>query len=495
MGTGVLVAMYGLVLAVGLFAGRRRRSRSASDETELMLAGRSLPLWVALFTMTATWVGGGYLNGTAEFSFAAGALWGAQAGIGFALSLILGGFFFARPMRRRNYVTLVDPLAQRYGGTIAAVLMIPAILAEVIWSGAILVAIGTTVSTLLGTDVRTAIVWAAAVAIGYTATGGLRSVAYTDVVQLLLIVVGLGLALPFVVDVGGGLSNILSTAFPPMSGHREVISYFDLTIVLVLGGIPWNVYFQRVLASKNERVAVQLSLAAGPLCALLAVPPLLMGLAASHVDWMEIAGPDQTQGLLENGSLVLPFLLKYTVPSWVSWLALGAISAAVMSSVDSSILSASSLVAWNGYRRLFNPTASPKQTARLVRVLILILGLFAMTFALIVPSVKELWYLCGDVVYCVLFPQLVLALFDRKANGLGAITGFLTSSILRLGGGVERMGVAPFLPYPDWMTESSFDFPFRSFAMAVGLVTSFFVSRWSGRWFPSRPIEPGNEIR
>ena len=493
VGISVLIAVFGvfgLVLTVGLLAGRRRGSVADTDATDLMLAGRSLPLWVALFTMTATWVGGGYINGTAEFSFTAGALWGAQAGLGFALSLALGGLFFARPMRRRHYVTLVDPLEQRFGRKIAGCLMIPAVLAEVIWSGAVLVAVGTTSATLLSIDVRTAIVLSATIAIGYTAVGGLRAVAYTDIVQLTLVVLGLSLALPFVVQAGGGLSIIMEEAFPPMSGPREIVSYADLTILLVLGGIPWNVYFQRVLASKDERVAVQLSMMAAPLCALLAVPPLLMGLAASQIDWTQLAGPDQAQLLFENGTLALPYVLKYAAPPWVSWLALGAISAAVMSSVDSSVLSAASLVAWNGYRRLYRPQASSRQVARCMRVLILALGLCATTFALVIPSVKDLWYLCGDVVYCVLFPQLALALFDPKVNAPGAVAGFLVSIVLRLGGGVETLGLPPFLPYPDWMTESSVDFPFRSFAMVSGLTTAYTVARCTQRWSPPLPIEP-----
>ena len=100
-GVGSLVVMYGLVLAIGVLASRTKSASSApGDElSELMLAGRKLPLWVALLTMTATWVGGGYINGTAEYTFSAGNLWGAQAGIGFALSLIVGGLFFARIMR------------------------------------------------------------------------------------------------------------------------------------------------------------------------------------------------------------------------------------------------------------------------------------------------------------------------------------------------------------------------------------------------------------
>ena len=491
----VLVGMFGLVLSVGLWASRRNSSIADRDARELILASRSLPLWVALLTMTATWVGGGYINGTAESTFTSGALWGIQPGLGFAFSLTLGGLLFARPMRRRNYVTLLDPLEQRYGRHLAAGLMIPAVLAEIIWSGAVLVALGTTAATILNVDIPTAIILSAGIAICYTCSGGFRAVAYTDTVQLLLIVIGLGVTLPFVISMAGGLSSVLEGAFPPFRHQREIISYTDLTIVLVLGGIPWNVYFQRVLASKNEQVAAQLSLAAAPLCVILAIPPLLAGLAATNLDWRELAGPEETQLLFENGALALPYVIKYTTPPWVSWLALGAIAAAVMSSVDSSILSAASLITWNGYRALYRPKASSRQISRCIRVFILGLGALATTFALTVSSVKDLWYLCGDVVYCVLFPQLFLALFDPKANKPGAAAGFMVSILLRLGGGVRTLGLPNFLPYPDWMAESSVDFPFRTFAMITGLVTTYVVSRCSYKWSPPCPIEPASTRR
>ena len=490
MGISSLITIFGLVLAVGLWAGRRRPTVD-SDSDELMLAGRSLPLWIALCTMTATWVGGGYINGTAEVSFTSGALWGGQAGLGFALSLTLGGLFFARPMRRRNYVTLVDPFEQRYGRNIAAVLMVPAVLAEVIWSGAILVAVGTTSATLLDIDVRSAILLSATIAIAYTAIGGLRAVAYTDIVQLLLVVTGLGIALPFALHLGGGLTHVLVDAFPPMQSPHEVVSYTDLTVVLVLGGIPWNVYFQRILASKNEQAAVRLSLIAGPLCALLAIPPLLMGLVAAKIEWTHLVGADQAKLLYQNGTLALPYMLRYVVPGWVAWLALGAVTAAVMSSVDSSILSAASLVAWNGYRKLFRPHATPRQIASCIRLVVLGLGFVAATLAISVPSVKELWYLCADVVYCVLFPQLALALFDRKANAFGALAGFLSSIVLRLGGGVESLGLPSFLPYPNWTIEFSVDFPYRTFAMASGLLIAYVVARCTQAWSPPRSVAPG----
>lgn len=279
---------------------------------------------------------------------------------------------------------------------------------------------------------------------------------------------------------------------------REGLYYADYFVLLMLGGIPWNVYFQRVLSARTPADASRLSMAAGVCCAAMAVPPILFGLAARHVDWVSLGATEAglalggadaiTSNLADNPAFVLPYLLRLAVPLWVSVLGLGAVAAAVMSSVDSSILSASSLVAWNGYRRLLRPDAPAEAVARMVKRLVVGLGAVATVVALTVQSVAALWYLCGDVVYCVLFPQLALALFDRKANRSGALAGLGVSVFLRLGGGDRTLGLPAFLPYPDWQPDG--DFPFRTMAMLAGLCTAVAVSRLTQAADPPTELSP-----
>ncbi len=486
-GIAAIAALYIAVFLVGVWASRRAPAGEDALE-ELMLAGRGLPLWVGLLTMTATWVGGGYINGTAERTFDAGVLWGAQAGLGYALSLVLGGLVYARVMRRHRYATLVDPLEARYGRHVAAVLMVPAVLAELFWSAAILVALGSTFGTVIGLDLQSSIVTSAAVAIAYTVFGGLRAVAWTDVAQLGLIVVGLGLAIPFAVGAAGGPSALTAAAGGVGFGSAgEAASYADWTLILILGGIPWNVYFQRVLASRDEDTAARTSMVAGLLCALMAIPPLILGLCGRAVDWaaLDTGAVDAAATLADTPAMVLPFLLRYAVPEWVAVIGLGAVAAAVMSSVDSSILSASSLVAWNGYRRLFAPHATAREMTRLVRVLVAVLGTLATGIALTVSSVSALWYLCGDVVYCVLFPQLTLALFDRGANRTGALAGLVTSTLIRLSGGEPTLGIPVFGPWP---AVDGGEFPFRTVAMVAGFAAALATSRLTAATDPPREL-------
>lgn len=85
-----IVLFYLLILGVGIWAARKKEAGNDSEE-EVMLAGRSIGLFVGIFTMTATWVGGGYINGTAEAIYTKGLIW-CQAPFGYALSLVFGEF-------------------------------------------------------------------------------------------------------------------------------------------------------------------------------------------------------------------------------------------------------------------------------------------------------------------------------------------------------------------------------------------------------------------
>lgn len=499
-----IFAMYGLIFGVGVWASRGRTdgTKEAGTLDELMLAGRSLPLWLGLLSMCATWVGGGYINGTVEATYSMGLWWGLQAPIGYSLSLVLGGLLFAATMRRHGYATLVDPLEIRFGKPLSLVFTGVAVLSELIWSAAILVALGSTFATVVGLDFTTSLVVSAVVAVGYTITGGLWSVAWTDAVQLGLIVFGLWLAVPFAVGSAGGAEGLVR-GVTDLSGSlrsaHEVLSYADWLLLLILGGIPWNVYFQRVLATRDADVARWLSIGGGVLCLLMAIPALILGFSAHATDWGALAhdpaglglhggAPGVLQLLAENPSMVLPIQLRLAVPGLIGVIGLGAVAAAVMSSVDSSILSATSMAAWNGVKRVLRPYTTVQEMVWLMRGIIVLVGALATGIALVVPSVKALWYLCGDVVYVLLFPALVLALWDPKVNRLGMATGLAVSAVLRLGGGEPSLHVPAFLPFPEWTDGGMVAFPFRTLAMLGGLAAAFFVSRLTGALDPPVPL-------
>ena len=493
-----MILLYGLIFFIGAVASGRRSRGTISD---LMLARRSIPAWLAVFTMSATWVGGGFINGSAEAAYASGLVW-VQAPWGYGLSLILGGLFFARTMRRHGFTTMLDPLESRFGKRIAAVLYLPALSGEVFWTGAVLAALGTTFGTVLGLDFVPAILISAGVAIGYTLIGGLWAVALTDVVQLTLFLGGLWLVIPFASREVGGLAaawevykdsmGLDVSPFPPWHGWRPSVwgdtywYWWDSALLLVFGGIPWHVYFQRVLASKDEETAVRFSVIAGFVCMFCAIPAVLIGIIGVSVDWRNYGIEPPAEP-----ALILPYVLRYLTPPVVGSLGLGALAAAVMSSADSSILSASSMGAWNLYRPLWRPRADSEALTWIIRRGVLIVGTAATLIALQVQSVYTLWVLCSDFVYCILFPQLTTALFDRRANRYGSIAGLIVSFVLRFGGGEPILGIPRLLPYPMIDPASGVVlFPFRTFAMLSGLGAILIVSRLTHRSCAPSPLGP-----
>jgi high affinity choline transporter 7 len=454
-------------LVVGVLAARKVRPGSASD---LIVAGRSLPQWMALLTMTATWVDGGYLLGTAEGAYQSGIASGIQGGLCFGISLILGGIFFSRRMRRLGFHTLIDPFESRFGKRWAAVLFIPAMLAEVFWSAELLVAIGSSFDVILGIRLTAAILLAALVVTLYTMVGGLWSVAYTDVVQLGIVALGLIAAMPFVLGSTGGFTHTWSAYFTVRPAAAPGLAWWDVAFMLMLGGIPWNCYFQRVLSCRTERDAQRMSIYSGLLTMAFVIPPLLIGMSGA-VSGRAVANPSE----------VLPLLLKQAAPAWVAMLGLLAIVGAVTSSFSSSVLSAASMFSWNCCKRLLWPGLSGASMSALLRLSVAVLGGGALIMALKVQSVQALWFFTSDLVYALLFPQLVYALFDPRANRIGSMTAFFVSLVLRVGGGEPLLGLRPLIPYPE-------QFPFRTVAAVVGLILLPLVSRMTARFSAARQL-------
>jgi solute carrier family 5 (high affinity choline transporter), member 7 len=515
-GIAAVAALYAIFFAVGWRAMKRIK---LGTPAELLVAGRNMPFWMATVTMAATWIDGGYLLGTAEGVFASVAS-GWQGGVCFGLSLVLGGMFFARRMRRLRFVTLIDPLAARFGRHWSIVLSGPAMLGEVFWSAELLVAIGATFGVMLGVDLTTAIIISAAVVTAYTLLGGMWSVGYTDSVQFALIPIGLLLVLPLALRASGGLDASWSyyvqqkgTAalwFPPARADGywtapRIVGWWDLSIMLVFGGIPWNCYFQRIQACQTPTKAQWHSIFAGVLTIALTVPPLLIGLSAfAYGQWT----PEARAELHASPTMAMPLLLANALPPLAAIVGLTAIVGAVTSSFSASILSAGSMISWNFIRGLVAPNVSALAMRRVIRISILVLGALAAVLALRVQSVQRLWFFTSDLVFVLLFPQLVYALYDPRANRAGSISAFVVSLVLRLGGGEPILGVPAFIPYAEifeavlpgdsrvWVDSAAGStlFPVRTVAAAAGLILMPLVSRLSGRWDPPRPIpEPAQD--
>ncbi|XP_053531992.1 high-affinity choline transporter 1 [Ictalurus punctatus] len=461
-GLVAIVIFYMLILGVGIWAAWKNKNSGVEEGTDrsetIMVGGRDIGLFVGAFTMTATWVGGGYINGTAEYVYLPGfGLAWAQAPFGYAMSLVVGGLFFAKPMRSRGYVTMLDPFQQLYGKRMGGLLFIPALMGEIFWSAAILSALGATLSVIVDIDINMSVIISALIAIFYTLIGGVYSVAYTDVVQLFCIFVGLWISVPFALS-NPAVSDIgLTAAYElyqePWLGSIESSDkwmWADNFCLLMLGGIPWQVYFQRVLSASSATYAQVLSFLAAFGCIIMAVPSVLIGAIGASTDWNQTTYGPIPPMKKDESEMILPIVLQYLCPPYISFFGLGAVSAAVMSSADSSILSASSMFARNIYHLAFRQSASDREIVWVMRITIFVFGALATAMALLTGTVYGLWYLSSDLVYVIIFPQLLSVLFVRGTNTYGSVAGYVFGMILRIGGGEPYLKLPPFIYYPGW---------------------------------------------
>ena len=474
-GSGV---SYLAVLIIGGVAAKMTVQRGSSSESpadSVMVGHRSFGWFISICTITATWIGSTATIGGAERVFTNGIVSGAILGLGFSFSLFFGGLLVADKLRSKKYVSFTQLFHDKYGKFIGCFFTIPVYTSEQLCVTGALVALGSTLSIMANIDNTIAIVVSSLVAIVYTFFGGIFAVAYTDIVQLVFIGVGLTTAIPFVLSNNEIQLNSTETLDQSLTKDAlnitGVLEEIDSLLPLVFGGIAYQCYMQRLLAAKTTSIAKYGSMMSCVLCALFSSIPLVIGATARNIDW------NQTMhGAIEEASDVLPLTIKYLCPHWVTFLGLGALSAAGMSSADSCMLAAASVFVTNIYKGLIRPRASDREMMWAIRCAILFVGLIGCLIAIAARSVYLTIIIASDIAYIVIFPQLICILYFSKTNSYGAIVGYLAAIVLRFGGGEPLLNLPCFIPYPgnhlDEQGQLVNVFPIKTFAMAV----DFFIT-------------------
>ncbi|KAL8597445.1 hypothetical protein ACOMHN_050943 [Nucella lapillus] len=466
-----VIIFYILILVAGLIAGRKTAKSNSRDE--IILANRSMGVWLSFFTLTATNIGGGYINGTAESIAFDGLLW-TQAPIGYAISIFIAAVVYAPKMRKAGYVTMFDPFQLKYGRKVGAILFLPQVLSDLFWAASVLSALGNTVAVILDVNPALSIIVSAAVAIFYTFMGGLSAVAYTDVIQFFLIALGLYLVFPFALTHEAvDLSRVSDTWLGTVETD-QVGRYVDTFLLLLMGGLPWQTYYQRVLACRDYKVARLSSIMASGASVLLSIPPAIIGIVGASTDWNQTdyrTSKGTSELPVSERSLVLPLVMQYLVPLPVSVLGIGTVAAAVMSSADSCILASASVFAKNIYSDVIRPQASGRELVWVLRITVLVCGALATVIAVTADSIYGLFVLCSDLMYVVLFPQLTLILWFHRSNAYGCILGYFVAFLLRIFAGEPLIGLPPTVKFPLYDPVHGQGFPFRTFAMLCSVFT------------------------
>nr|XP_061781012.1 high affinity choline transporter 1-like isoform X1 [Nerophis lumbriciformis] len=491
-GLVAVAAFYVVVLLTGILASRKSKKvekKCIGKKSEVsIVGGRNINVLIGVFTMTATWVGGGYIMGTSEavYTPSQGLVW-AFGPLAYLLNFVLGGLFLAKPMRSKCYVTMLDPFQHRYGQMFTTAILVPALISDILWVACTLAALGGTMSIILELPFVISIVISAAVSIVYTFLGGLYAVAYTDIIQLAFIFVSLWLCIPFII-ISPAVSGALQAAHFNQSSVRSWVGtvqlqdagkWTDNFLLLTLGGLAYQSLHQRILAAASSSKAQITCFAAAIFTFIMGIPSVIIGAVAASADWNQTEyglPPPYERG---EAGIVLPLVLSYIAPSWVSVLGIGSIAAAVMSSMDSTLLSSASMFTQNIYKTTLRKQASDKELLWVVRVSVLLVGVAGTSLAFKKNSVLALWLLAADLLYCIVSPQLFCVVHLRSANSYGAISAYTAALLLRVLSGEPAIGLPPLILYPGWREERGVVnqyFPFRTLIAFISLVTLPLVS-------------------
>ncbi|XP_071136345.1 high-affinity choline transporter 1-like [Mytilus edulis] len=268
---------------------------------------------------------------------------------------------------------------------------------------------------------------------------------------------------------------------------------------MILGAIPWQVYFQRVLAAKSAYIAELLSYLGVIGCFIVVIPSLLVGIIATQTDWSMTTYMSGNSSVLADKDipLVLPLVMEHLCPKTVALFGLGAVAAAVMSSVDSAVLSSSGQFSRNVYKRIIRKTPSEKEQIWVLRASTIVFGVIATSVSIYVRSIYALWVLCSDIIYVIFFPQLTCAIYFSSANTYGSLVAFIVGLLFRVAGGEMTLGLDPIIKYP-WHKVCDDRvivqlFPHKTLSILLSLFSLLFVS-WFTNWLFDNGILSPNLI-
>ncbi len=435
----ILLAGMIIYMLVMLFIGWLS-SRKVSGMSDFLVAGRRLPLWMATATLLATWFGAGSSMGVAATVYSDGLNGVLADPFGASVSLILAGVFIVGVLRKKGCMTVTDIIERRFGraaGIYASCWMIPVYVG---WLGAQLLGLGTILNLLTGVPVVTGTLIGTVVVLFYTCAGGMWAVTLTDVVQVGIMVIGLIFLLPGTVDLAGGreaLTQALTakdTLLPVGSGgFEDGVYYVGSWIIMGLGCMVGQDLVQRSLASKNSNIAVASSVISGFLYMVIGLIPIAIGIAARVILPKYGVTGEMMDGDLENQVLprIAILVLGDTYPILLT-VFIAALTAAIMSSADSSLLAGASLLCNNVLAPLF-PKLREKHLLISTRIGTVVLTAVALVLAIWVKSIYSLMINSWISQLVVIFLPVLMALYVPKATRHTAWATMIVGTVVWLG--------------------------------------------------------------
>jgi SSS family solute:Na+ symporter len=431
----VLILYSMALVALGLWIGRR-----VDASGTFFVANRKLGPVLLFSTVLAANIGAGSTVGAAGLGYTnglSGFWWVGSAGIGTLLLAFWIGPRIWRLAQAHDFYTAGDFLEYRYGKTVRATIAI------LLWLGTLailagqLIALSWILNVVAGTPKVVGCLIGGGVMTIYFAAGGLLTSAWVNLVQLVVLVVGFAVALPWALSAAGGWQAI-SNAVATQAGASE--TYFDFwggstswtyLALLVPAFIVSPGLLQKVYGARDERtIRISVGASAVALLAFASVPPTL-GMIARVYD------PN-----LANGELALPLVLTTALPVALGSIGLAAVFSAEMSSADAILFMLATSLSKDLYKRFVKPDADDHQVLKVARIAALMGGVLGVLLAIVLPSVISSLSIFYSLLGVSLFVPIVVGLQSRRIGTPEALAA--------ISAGVAVLVGARLSPWQEW---------------------------------------------
>lgn len=443
----VIVFVYlAAMLGIGFYY-REAASKSAAD---FLVAGRRLGPFLVAGTLAATQVGGGSTMGVAQNAYGEWGLSSAWYIICMAIAFAIIAFI-APYLRRSQEKTVPEYFRWRYGrgnGLLTAILMIPPELGD---AAVQFTATGILLSVLTGWSFKFSLIISSLVIIVYSYLGGLYSVTMTDVVQWIIIVLGLLICIPFALHAVGGWDNVVAhvpaASFDPIKGIG-IGTIISLIVMYLASFLVGQETIQKIYSCRNEKVAKQASLLCSGMYLLFAFVPAVLGL---------ICLAAVKEGVISKAVIeqygtryVLPTLGLHVLPKVILGFLAAALASATMSSASSDLLGAASMWANDIYKQHINRDANDSQILQQAKWSLIAFGLITLAIAALnIQNLIKVLMFCFTLKSAgTIFPY-VFGHFWKKASKAGSYLSIILASAVVIpmeNFGWKLFGLEPIIP-------------------------------------------------
>ncbi len=420
---GVLIYEIVVIFGVGFYISKKRKNE---EEGGFALAGRGMGVMVLASTMALTVLGSAHILGVFEMTYGMGAIaiWFSLAHV---VLIIVACFATGLWVRRLGVTTVPEALKSMYGEKIS--LAIGCVMAGVIWGILTLETqgVGIVIATMTGWGIVQGAIIGGILGMFYVILAGMEEVGIVNVINAIVMYIGLMVATFFIAtQLPGGNFDTVKDFFEADQAQAFMTNIFgtpDLFITFAVAQIIAVVFCQGIsqmlmqacMAAKNEKVIQKAVWIAAPLNGMFGVFAVTLGLTAKSIPQYAELGP----------KMAAPAMIVDMLPAWVAALLLAALLAAILSTFAMTTLTSSTIFAMDIYKGLFKREATEKDVAKVIRIMVVILGASAIAVSAYLPPIIGAinWVFAWMVPVFWLF---VSGLFWKRSRSVAAATLIIT---------------------------------------------------------------------